>query len=89
MTCDSIDIGGTRTIVCSRRRRYACVECRMPSIFQCDWKTGKKTAKGKPERCDDHLCGRHALEVAKDKHLCPRHQRAYQARQEQRKAKAA
>lgn len=58
-------------IVCTRARLHKCAACDQVAQYQCDWKLGA----GKT--CDRHLCDRHALEVAPDKHLCPEHQRAY------------
>lgn len=74
MSCETIKLGGTTAIVCTRGRRpYRCCACTLAGGFQCDWKlTATKT-------CDRYICPEHALLVAPEKHLCPEHQEAYKA----------
>lgn len=74
MRCGYVRLQGGRTaIVCGRGRRIdRCAWCTKDGTFQCDWKIGG----GKT--CDKHLCGKHAQEVAPEKHLCPEHQKAYE-----------
>ena len=83
MSCETVKLpGGGAAIVCSRRRSYRCCACTLAGGMQCDWKlTPTKT-------CDAYICPDHALEVAKDKHLCPTHQEAYKAWLAEREAKA-
>lgn len=59
-------------IVCTGRRPLHRCGCGHQALFQCDWKVGN----GKT--CDEHLCELHALQVADDKHLCPKHQVTYE-----------
>lgn len=74
MPCDHIN----GAIVCSRGRRFRCGFCTLAGGLQCDWKvTESKT-------CDAYICPEHALEVAKNKHICPLHQEAYTEWQAQR-----
>ena len=68
MPCDHIH----GAIVCSRGpRRKRCCACTQPGSLLCDWKVGAF------HTCDAPICPAHALEVSKDKHLCPKHQEAY------------
>lgn len=81
MTCERIPMpGGLTAIVCRGRGRRPkkCAWCSEASLFQCDW---KMSAGG---TCDLHLCADHALEVGPEKHLCPTHQRAFEAWQAKR-----
>lgn len=74
MSCETVKFPGGAAIVCSRRPpRCAWCSPAKPSAFLCDW----KVAKGRT--CDKAICSAHAKEVAKDKHLCPEHQKAYEA----------
>ena len=79
MTCRSTDIVdetgksiGT-AIVCSRgERRRKCKTCGEPANLLCDYEL-KGDRKGKT--CDAAICRRCAVEVGKDRHLCPTHDR--------------
>lgn len=85
MSCDHVTIGGMHAIVCSRgvrwKRPKLCQHCTEISGFQCDWILARDKNRQPTKRCDMHLCGVHATEVAPDKHLCPLHQRAWEKRQ--------
>jgi hypothetical protein len=75
MPCHRVKLDGAplgAAIVCTRGRRpYRCGFCTLAGGMQCDW----KVSPGKT--CDAYICPEHALEVDKDKHLCPVHQQAY------------
>jgi hypothetical protein len=85
MPCAHIKLpNGMAAIVCTSGKRGGsrlCRTCDRQSDFLCDWKIGDG------QTCDQPCCSQHALQVADDKHLCPRHQKAYrewQARRPQR-----
>ena len=79
MPCTPFSFPGGSGFVCSRgSRRQHCRFCvaLTGNVFLCDWKlTGEKAGK----TCDAPMCARCATEVAKDKHLCPPHKRAWDA----------
>lgn len=79
MACEVIrgPDGKLVAVLCGvRRSRHKCRSCGQTSMYQCDWKlSGPK--KGKT--CDAHICGSCAREVGPDKHLCPPHQRVWDA----------
>lgn len=83
MKCTRIPLPGnplSYAIVCTAGGRTPRCGCGTASLFQCDWKIGRFKSgkrKGEAKTCDAHLCGRHAKEVAPDKHLCPAHQLAW------------
>lgn len=84
MPCDHVKLGDTTAIVCSRGRRpKRCTACHLQGTYLCDWKLGAGGLCNKP------ICPEHALEVAKDKHLCPTHQEAFAKWQAEREKKAA
>ncbi|MGH6624154.1 MAG: hypothetical protein ACREBN_09290 [Burkholderiaceae bacterium] len=61
-------------IVCTRgSKAKSCGDCHQAASYQCDWKVGARAT------CDAWLCGGHAKKVGPNKHLCPRHQVAYDA----------
>jgi hypothetical protein len=75
MHCTYVKLpGGMSAIVCTsgRSRVKHCTACDQVAPYLCDWKIGG----GKT--CDLPICAVHAEEVATDKHLCPKHSRAYQ-----------
>ena len=74
--CITVDLGGTRAIVCGTFPAAKTCACGAAGEFACDWKIGK-TRSGKAKTCDKPICKEHGLEVAPDRHLCPEHQRAY------------
>lgn len=86
MACDRIKLSGAplqTVIVCSRGNRgRRCCACTLAGGFQCDWKISDS------KTCDAFICPDHALQVDKDKHLCPEHQEAYKAWKARRAAKA-
>lgn len=71
---------GFGAIVCRSGPRHPkyCTACDQPAPFLCDWKVGG----GKT--CDLPICPVHAEEVAEDKHLCPKHSKAWAQWQAQR-----
>jgi hypothetical protein len=71
--CHHLKIGGQHVIVCGDRRPIGFCICGREALFLCDWKVWEK----KSGTCDAPICGRHAKEVAPEKHLCPQHQRRY------------
>ncbi len=80
MRCTHVKLpGGVRAIVCGSRPPIKhCTACDQVAPFLCDWKTGP----GKT--CDLPICVAHAERVADDKHLCPKHSRAWEQWQAQR-----
>lgn len=73
--CEHINIGGHGVILCGGPKPKFCA-CGRREEFQCDWKVIRGRKAG---TCDRSLCALHAKEVAPNKHLCPEHQRAYEA----------
>lgn len=72
MPCYSIRLGnGSRAIVCGRLGKH-CSNCRAPAGFACDYPVGG----GKT--CDAPMCADHAVEVARNRHVCLRHECALQ-----------
>lgn len=74
MRCTHVQLpGGRGAIVCTsgRPRPTYCTACDKVAPYLCDWKIGD----GKT--CDLPICVHHAEEVAEDKHLCPKHSKAY------------
>jgi hypothetical protein len=84
MACEHIKIPGHKgeIIVCGIRSRKHFCACGRACEFECDWKTPIR----KSGTCDRALCSHHAKEVAPGKHLCPEHQKAYEAWQRRRTA---
>ncbi len=81
MHCTHIKLpGGTSAIVCTpgRPRPKYCSACDKVAPYLCDWKIGG----GKT--CDLPICAIHAEQVAEDKHLCPKHSKAWAQWQAQR-----
>lgn len=77
--CEHLKVDGHEFIVCGGPKPKFCA-CGRREEFQCDWKVpGKKSGT-----CDRSLCAVHAQEVAPGKHLCPEHQKAYEAWQRRR-----
>lgn len=62
-------------IICGVRAQKKFCACGRVAELLCDWKVGDK----KSGTCDKPICRQHALEVGPDKHLCPEHQKAYEA----------
>jgi hypothetical protein len=80
MHCTRVKLsGGVSAIVCGSRPPIKhCTACDQVAPFLCDWKTGD----GKT--CDLPICGVHAERVGDDKHLCPKHSKAWAQWQAQR-----
>ena len=74
MPCTHVKLpGGVSASVCGsgRPRPTYCTACDKVAPFRCDWKTGG----GKT--CSLPICIHHAEQVAEDKHLCPKHSKAW------------
>lgn len=72
MSCRIVKAGETTAIVCGPRKvaredRCGVPECWREHGFLCD----QPVSDGKT--CDVKLCKTHAIEVAEDRHLCPKH----------------
>ena len=82
MHCTHVKLpGGVNAIVCgSKPHPKYCTACDKRAPFLCDWKIGG----GKT--CDLPICAIHAEQVAEDKHLCPKHSKAWAQRKAQRTA---
>lgn len=81
MRCEHVQIPGLGpAIICTsgRRRSHYCTACDQLAHYLCDWKTGD----GKT--CDLQICRVHAEQVAEEKHLCPKHSKAWAQWQAQR-----
>lgn len=66
MPCYTARIGATRAIVCGRLGKH-CAHCRGVAGFACDYPVGAGRT------CDKPLCADHAVEVARNRHVCPTH----------------
>jgi hypothetical protein len=66
---------GTTAIICGMRGRQKFCACGRVGDFECDWKVKEKRSG----MCDAPICSHHALQVGPDKHLCPQHQKAWEA----------
>ena len=65
---------GTVGIICGTRKARHCA-CGRAGEFECDWKVKDKRSG----TCDAPICSHHALQVGPDKHLCPQHQKTWEA----------
>jgi len=65
---------GGIAIVCGGLPRARRCRCGVDAPFLCDWKV---QALGTVHTCNSPICAGHAIEVAPDRHICPRHQAAY------------
>ncbi|MFB9049497.1 hypothetical protein ACFFV8_12360 [Sphingobium indicum] len=74
MVCETVKLpsGGT-AIICSSRRRPRC-SCGQLAPFLCDWKVPNKRSG----TCDEPLCADCASSPTADKHLCLKHQVAFE-----------
>lgn len=75
--CEHIKLSnGTHVIACGDRasHRY-CAICGREAVALCDWKIASKESG----TCDRPACAKHSKQVARGKHLCPEHQRAYES----------
>jgi hypothetical protein len=74
--CENLKLpDGTVAILCGMRGRKKFCACGRVADLLCDWKVKDK----KNGTCDAPICKLHAKQVGPDKHLCPLHQRAYDA----------
>lgn len=74
MPCTPVNLGGgLSAIVCTGRgpRIKHCTACDRIAPYLCDWKVGHN------KTCDLPICKIHAEQVAQDKHLCPKHSKAW------------
>lgn len=81
MHCAHVKLpNGMSAIVCTSGRAglVLCTACDRRAPLLCDWKTGKS------KTCDLPICAVHAEEVGENKHLCPRHSKAWAQWQAQR-----
>ena len=69
MPCYTANAGGVRAIVCGRLGKH-CAHCHGVAGFACDYPVGGART------CDEPLCDNHAVEVARNRHVCPAHERA-------------
>lgn len=81
MICETVKIGDTIGIICSRRQpRRRCsakthgIQCRRWADKLCDYPIGHD---GKT--CDKPLCSHHAVRAGEDRDHCPHHPKAVQA----------
>lgn len=65
---------GSFAIICGPRLKPKFCACGREAHLLCDWKVKKK----KSGTCDAPICDEHARNVGPDKHLCPKHQRAWE-----------
>lgn len=75
MDCVRVELEGKdgnpfRAIVCGRGLRARCWVCGGRSERQCDFFVAPPSRE---ERCDRHLCKRHATSLGLDKDACPEH----------------
>jgi hypothetical protein len=76
MSCTPVKTPHGTAIVCDRKRkRPPRCACGKPATMLCDWKLGM--VDNVSQTCSAPVCAACALEVTKDKHLCPAHQGAY------------
>lgn len=68
---------GSTAIICGVRGENSTVfcVCGRQATALCDWKVPFHNSG----TCDVPLCADHAQQVARGKHLCPEHQRAFAA----------
>lgn len=79
--CDEIKLPGTEgsVIICGLRAKKRFCHCRRPADFLCDWKIRTGSGADQTKTCDRPLCRSHAAEAAPGKHLCPEHEKSWQA----------
>ncbi|MBS1793635.1 MAG: hypothetical protein JSS81_07270 [Acidobacteria bacterium] len=87
MPCETVKIGDSYAIVCSRgRRRKTCLYCSREHEFLCDFPVGK-TKGGKTKTCDRPLCRKHSLKgVSEGVDFCREHYPIAKAAYERRMA---
>jgi hypothetical protein len=74
--CERIDLpGGGSALVCGLRAFRKFCACGRQADFLCDWKVSAR----KSGTCDNPICSRHSRQVAPMKHLCPEHQKQFDA----------
>jgi hypothetical protein len=74
--CERIQLpGGGTAMICASGTHSAHCRCGRSAVALCDWKVpGNHSGT-----CDAPLCADHAKAVARNKHLCPEHDRAWSA----------
>ncbi len=78
MNCRRLNLAGENVIVCGHfHEKPVCEICGAVGELLCDWIMEKGTAHAPGRTCDRRICAAHALEVGKDKHLCPAHEAAF------------
>lgn len=80
--CEHLKLPGFdgTVIVCGLRRTSPhCRVCGRTVEFECDWKVPNKVPNKLTGTCDAPLCRIHALQVGPGKHLCPTHQKSWDA----------
>jgi len=78
VNCRYATLSGQGAIICGDfHEKPVCEVCGGVGDLLCDWILAKSTPYSLGRTCDRRICGAHALEVGKDKHLCPEHQAAY------------
>lgn len=91
MNCRHITHSGKSMIACGDFHETPVCEigsCGGVGDLLCDWILSKGTPHAPGRTCDRRICGAHALEVGKNKHLCPDHQTAYAQWTAQREKRA-
>lgn len=88
MPCNTVKIGNSIGLLCSRGRRpKPCVYCGKSSEFLCDFPIGK-TQKGKRKDCDRALCSECTQKgVSPDVDFCREHYPPAKAAYERRLAR--
>jgi hypothetical protein len=73
--CEHIQLPGGGFVICGGRHKPKYCACGRAADFLCDWKVSARNSG----TCDRPICKQHAQQVAPGKHLCPEHQRAFEA----------
>jgi hypothetical protein len=71
--CERMEVMSGAGFICGGKSRTLICACGREAAALCDWKVlGNKSGL-----CDRPVCAQHSKQVARGKHLCPEHQRAY------------